>query len=124
VGAFDSLEKQRTVVVTTYKRDGSAVPTPVNLMVDGEHAFFRTWSTSGKAKRLGRDPSVLIAPSTVRGKPTGPPVAASARLLGPAEEVEVKHGLARKHPIMHGVLVPFAHWIRHYTTVHYELTAR
>lgn len=124
MGDFDPLEKQRTVVVTTYKRDGSAVPTPVNVLVDGEHAFFRTWSTSGKAKRLRRDPGVLIAPSTMRGKPTGPAIAASARLLGPVEEGEVKRGLARKHPIMHGVLVPFAHRIRHYTTVHYELTAR
>lgn len=39
--------------------DGSAVPTAVNVVVSGIQASFRTWSTSGKAKRLRRDMRVL-----------------------------------------------------------------
>lgn len=123
MGAFDELVKQRTVVVTTYKRDGSGVPTPVNVVVSGDHAYFRTWSTSGKAKRLRRDTQVLIGPSTIRGKPTGPSIAATARLLEPDEEEPTKQALAKKHPLMHGLIVPLTHRLRRYTTVHYELTA-
>ena len=121
--AFDRLASSRNVVVTTYKRDGTAVPTPVNVVVLGDHAYFRTWSTAGKAKRLRNNPQVSIAPSTARGKPTGPAITATARLLSPEEEQPVKEALAKKHPLLQGRLVPLAHRLRHYTTVHYELTA-
>jgi PPOX class probable F420-dependent enzyme len=124
VGAFDDLAMKRNVVVTTYKRDRSAVPTPVNVVVHGDHAYFRTWSTAGKAKRLRRDQRVLIAPSTARGKPTGPAIAATARLLRAEEEEPIRQALAKKYPLLQRGLVPLAHRLRHYNTVHYELTAR
>jgi PPOX class probable F420-dependent enzyme len=123
MGAFDDLADERTVVVTTYKRDGSAVPTPVNVVVIGDHAYFRTWSSAGKAKRLRRNPQVLIAPSTARGKPTGPPIRAGARLLESAEEAPIREALAKKYPMLQGRIVPLAHRLRHYTTVHFELTS-
>ena len=110
------------MVVTTYKRDGSAVATAVNVVVIGAHAYFRTWSTAGKAKRLRRDSRVAIAPSTARGKPTGPAISATARLLEPDEVPPVKQALSRKYPILQGRLVPLAHRLRHYGTVHYELS--
>jgi PPOX class probable F420-dependent enzyme len=122
MGAFDRLASERTVVVTTYKKDGSPVATPVNVAVLGDHAYFRTWSTSGKAKRLRRDPRVQIAPSTMRGRPTGPAIDATARLLGIDEEETVKRALSKKHRIVHGWLVPLTHRVRHYDTVYYELS--
>jgi PPOX class probable F420-dependent enzyme len=109
-------------VVTTYKRDGTPVPTAVNVVVVGDHAYIRTWSSAGKAKRLGRDPRVLVAPSTARGKPTGPAVPATARLLTADEEDPVRQAFAKKYPFLQGRLVPWVHRRRHYTTVHYELT--
>jgi uncharacterized protein len=123
VGAFDDLATKRNIVVTTYKRDGTTVPTTVNVVVAGDHAYFRTWSTAGKAKRLRRDPRLLIAPSTARGKPTGPAIPATARLLGPEEERPISQALAEKYPVLQGQLVPLAHRLRHYSTVHYEVTA-
>jgi uncharacterized protein len=123
VGAFDDLATRRTVVVTTYKRDGSVVPTAVNVIVRGDHAYFRTWSTSGKAKRLRRDTRVLIAPSTARGRPTGPAIPATARMLGADEDGPIRQALTKKYPVLQGRLVPLAHRLRHYNTVHYELTA-
>jgi PPOX class probable F420-dependent enzyme len=123
MGTFDDLAAKRTVVVSTYKRDGSVVPTAVNVVVSGNHAYFRTWSTSGKAKRLRHDARVSIAPSTTRGKPTGPAIPTTARLLGPDEEGPTIQALARKYPLLQGRLVPFAHRLRHFNTVHYELTA-
>jgi uncharacterized protein len=110
------------VVVTTYKRDGTPVPTAVNVVVEGDHAYFRTWSTSGKAKRLRNDPKVLVAPSTGRGKPTGPAVSATARLLRPEEEKPVHDALAKKYPLLQARIVPWFHHRRHLETVHYELT--
>jgi PPOX class probable F420-dependent enzyme len=109
MGTFDDLAAKRTVVMTTYKRDGSVVPTAVNVVVSGDHAYFRTWSTCGKAKRLRHDRRVLIAPSTTRAKPTGPAIPATARLLGPDEKGPTRQALAAKYPILQGRLVPLAH---------------
>jgi uncharacterized protein len=122
MGAFEHLRDRRNVVVTTYKRDGTAVPTAVNVVVEGEHAYFRTWSSAGKAKRLRRAPGLLIAPASARGKPTGEALSANARALPTEEEAPVRRALAKKYPVVQGLL-PLAHRLRRYTTVHYELTA-
>ena len=123
MGGFDHLAKTRTVAVTTYKRDSTPIATPVNVVVIGEHAYFRTWSTSGKAKRLRRDPHVLIAPLTRRGKLTGPAMKAMARLVGPEEEAPVERAMSKKYRLLQGLIVPVAHRVRHRDTVHYELHA-
>lgn len=121
-GTFDHLVAQRNVVVTTFKRDGEAVATPVHVVVEGDHGYFRTWSTSGKAKRLRANSRLLIAPSTFRGKPTGASISAVARLLSDGEEGHVRELLTTKYPLLQGRLVPFAHRMRHYSTIHYELS--
>jgi hypothetical protein len=36
----------------------------------------------------------------------------------------VREALARKYPILQARLVPLVHRLRHYHTVHYELTVR
>jgi hypothetical protein len=122
---FERFRHQRTIVLVTFKRDGTAVPTPVSIAVDDDPhvGYVRTWSTAGKAKRLHRDPHVLIAPSTVRGRVTGPEAPATARLLAGAEAEHARALLRRKHPVLHGAVVPLAHKLRRYTTEHYELRA-
>jgi PPOX class probable F420-dependent enzyme len=117
-----SLRTQPTVLLTTFRRDGTPVGTPVNIAVDGERAYFRTWDAAGKAKRLRRDPTVEIAPSTWNGRPTGPAMRARARLLDGAEAARAAALLAAKHPLLHGILVPLTHRLRRNRTVHYELT--
>jgi PPOX class probable F420-dependent enzyme len=116
-----SLATQKTVLLTTFKRDGSPVGTPVNLAVEGDHAYFRTYDKAWKAKRLARNPRVEIAPSTFRGEPTGPAVAGTARLLSGAEARHAARLIAGKHPLLQGVLVPLGHRIRRFRTLHYEL---
>ena len=84
--SFEVLRSSSNALVTTFKRDGSGVGTPVNLRLkDNGKAYFTTWSTTWKVKRLSRDPHVTLAPCTRRGKPTGPTVHGTARLLEGAE---------------------------------------
>jgi PPOX class probable F420-dependent enzyme len=118
-----SFSTQKTVLLTTFKRDGAPVGTPVNLAVEGDHAYFRTFDAAWKAKRLARNPHVEVAPSTLRGTPTGPAVAGQARLLSGDEARHAARMLTRKHPVLHGMLVPLAHRLRDYRTLHYELVA-
>jgi uncharacterized protein len=121
--AFDRFVRQRTVLLTTYRRDGTAVGTPVNIVVDGERAFVRTFDTAWKLKRIRNNPTVEVAPSTVRGKPTGPAIRARARVLDGSESDRASRALEKKYPILHGVLVPLAHRLRGNKTIHIELTA-
>ncbi len=120
-GAFEPLAGQTYVLLTTYRRDGTGVGTPVHIAVDGDRAFVRTWDTAWKLKRIHNDPEVEIAPSTARGKPTGPAIRARARVLEGAESAHAGRLLARKHPILHGYLIPLVHRLRGNRTVHIEL---
>jgi hypothetical protein len=118
----DELRDQRTVLLTTYRRDGSPVGTPVNVAVGDGHAYIRTWDTSGKAKRLARQPKVAVAPSNPRGIQTGRTVSGTARLLTGEEARAAAQLIDRKYPIVQRILVPLAHRVRRLKTVHYELT--
>ena len=113
---------QRTILLTTYRRNGTPVGTPVHLAVEGDRAFARTWEATWKVKRIRNNPQVEIAPSTFRGRPAGPAIHACARLLNGAEALHAARALAHKYPILHGFLIPLVHHLRGYTTVHIELT--
>ncbi|MHA6616849.1 PPOX class F420-dependent oxidoreductase [Pseudonocardia sp. DLS-67] len=117
--------RQRTVALTTYRRNGTPVSTAVSLAVHGERAVFRSFVKAGKTRRLRRDPAVEVAPSTFRGRPTGPAIRGTARLLDGAEARDAARLLRRKHPLLHGLLVPLAHRVgrsRTGGTVHFVLT--
>ena len=120
--ALEPFVDQNTVLLTTYRRDGTGVGTPVHIAVDGDRAFIRTWDTAWKLRRIRNNPEVEVAPSTVGGKPTGPAIRARARVLGGAESKYAAKMLARKYPILHGVLIPRLHRLRGNRTMHIELT--
>jgi uncharacterized protein len=115
------LERTGTILLTTYKRDGTAVPTPVSIAVEGGRAFFRSYDKAWKTKRLARNPQVRAAPSTLRGKPTAPAVSGRAALLDGEDERTAAKALARRHRVLQGILVPVAHRVLRYRTMHYEL---
>ncbi|HEX5019254.1 MAG TPA: PPOX class F420-dependent oxidoreductase [Candidatus Binatia bacterium] len=119
--ALDRFVNQKTVLLTSYRRDGTPVGTPVNIAVEGTRAFVRTFDTAWKLKRVRNNPAVEIAPSTTRGKPTGPAIRARARLLAGSEAECASQALNKKHPILHGVLVPLVHRLRGNKAVHIEL---
>ena len=121
MSSFDPLARRRTALLTTYKRDGTGVPTPVTIAVDGDHAYVRTWDSAWKAKRMRNNPDVLVAPSTVRGRATGPAIDARSRLLEGDEARHAARAIARRQPILQGVLVPLTHKLMRYRTLHFEL---
>ncbi|MEU2612994.1 PPOX class F420-dependent oxidoreductase [Micromonospora sp. NPDC007271] len=124
--AWAPLARQKTVVLTTYKRDGTAVPTAVSVAVVGARAYVRSWEKAWKTRRIRNNPQVTVAPSTALGKPTGPAVAAVARRLTGVEDRAAARALARKHPVLQRMLVPLMHRLgrrRFGRTVHFELTA-
>ncbi len=85
------------MLLTTFKKDGTALPTPVWVVRHGDE--LRVWSApeSGKVKRIRRSGKVQIAPCGMRGAPRGPSVDAVARLLPPSEADVVLDALAQKY---------------------------
>ena len=68
---------------------------------------------------------VELTPSTTRGTATGAPVPAEARRLVSAEDHHAARLLRRKHPLLHGILVPLLHRVGRAKTghtVHFEVT--
>ena len=118
---FASVKNAKTVLLTTYKRDGTPVGTPVSIAFDGDRAFFRSYDKAWKTRRLRHNPRVRVAPSTVRGKPTGPAIEARATLLDGEQARVAARALARRHRVLQAVLVPTAHRLMRYQTMHYEL---
>ena len=116
-----SLDEAWAVRLTTFRRDGTPVSTPVNVAVDGERVFFRTYEQSGKFKRLRNNPKVEVAPSTGRGTVTGPSMPALTRLLTGADDARAAELIDRKHKVFQKGLVRLAHRLRGYTTRHFEL---
>jgi uncharacterized protein len=120
---WEPFVRPRTALLTTHRRDGSPVTTPVDVAVDGPHAYFRTWDASGKAKRLRRDARVEVAPRS-HGHAIGDPVPARVRVLEGDDVARARRALHHKHPLRQGVLVPLMHRMRRWHTVHYELEPR
>lgn len=123
-GYFAPLEWTRSMLLTTFERDGTAVSAPVRGVADGDRAYFWAWSRSGCGRRLQRAGAVQVTPCSLRGFFThGPPLAATARRLGGEEASEAARKLARKHPLQHRLLIPLLHRTRRQQVTHYELLA-
>lgn len=82
---FDALRGHTHMLLVTYRRDGTPVPTPVWFGQDGDRLYVWTEEEAYKAKRLRRDDRALVAPCTPRGAPTGPPIAAVGRVVDDPE---------------------------------------
>jgi len=100
---FAALDGAKYCLLVTYRRSGEAVPTPVWFGLDADgRLYVSTVADAAKVRRIRANPSVLVAPATQRGKPTGPLAAGSARVLPAGEEahaeaaLQANYGLGRK----------------------------
>lgn len=96
-GTLESVREHKRALLVTYRRDGAPVPTPVWAAEAGGRLYVRTERASGKVKRLRKDPRLLIAPCTVRGKPLSLPFEAKGRLLERHEEPVAERALAARY---------------------------
>jgi uncharacterized protein len=119
---LDRLESSWAVLLRTRKRDGGWVGTPVNLAVADGRAYFGTPADSWKVRRLRNFDDVEVAPSSLRGRPTGPPLMARARLLRGDEARAAERVLVRRHPIVHRFVVPLELRLKRTTNTLYELS--
>jgi PPOX class probable F420-dependent enzyme len=67
--------------LTTFRRDGSPVPTTVWFVSDGDELLVTTGASSGKVKRIRNDAHVEVGICGFRGNPKGDRYAATATIL-------------------------------------------
>lgn len=85
---FAALHGEEFIVLTSYRRDGTPVPTTVWFAEVDDTLYITTNRSLGKVKRISANPRVQVAPSDRVGQVHGDWLEARARLLG-AEETEV-----------------------------------
>ncbi|KAB8142704.1 PPOX class F420-dependent oxidoreductase [Chloroflexia bacterium SDU3-3] len=95
--AFPTLQGHEFVNLTTYRKSGAAVVTPVWFAQVGATLYVVTQDGSGKVKRLRANPMAQLAPATRRGEPLGQPVPAQGRILGAAEAAQASQALDKKY---------------------------
>lgn len=77
-----SLADERYISITTIRRDGTPVSTPVWVVSDRPgRLLVATGADTWKVRRIKRDPRVLVAACTARGKIHGETVEGVARLV-------------------------------------------
>lgn len=97
------LKDQKFCLLTTFKKDGQAVSSPMWFCLDGETVYMTTRGRSWKVKRMLRNPKVTIGWSNGSGTKHGKLVEAEASILTSGEEFErakqllnKKYGLKKK----------------------------
>jgi uncharacterized protein len=91
------ISGQKYISLGTFRKSGAKVATPVWFGEDGDKLYVMTRSDMSKTKRVRNNPQVTVAPCTVRGKLTGPEVAALARILPPEEHARTRQTVNRKY---------------------------
>lgn len=111
-----AIKGQKYISLTTFRKTGVGVPTPVWFGEEDAKLYVMTRSDMGKSKRIRNNPQVKIAPCSIRGKVTGPEFAATARTLPPEEHNRARQAINRKYWMARIPLV----WAR--TDTYFEIT--
>jgi PPOX class probable F420-dependent enzyme len=99
------IGEPKYLLLTTFRRDGTGVPTPVwCVRVSGELRVI-TQADSGKVRRIRTTDHVLVGPCDARGRPRGPQVSAKARLLEGAEIEETARAIGRRYGLLGRILL-------------------
>jgi PPOX class probable F420-dependent enzyme len=99
VPSLDTLASSPYAMVTTFRKDGRAVGTPVWIVPFGNGLAIWTVPSFGKVKRIRRDPRVTVATCDLRGNNVGPAAPGRASILDDAGTEAVREALRRKYGI-------------------------
>ncbi len=103
----DTTFQGKYLGLTTFKRDGTGVTTPVWFVPRDGRLLVETEADSYKVKRIQREPTVSVALCSARGRLRELPVPAHAELL-PDDEIKWVEGLmARKYWVDMLFIKPF-----------------
>ncbi len=91
--AFPNLRGHNFMSLTTFRKSGAAVVTPVWFAQESDRLYVFTDINAGKAKRIRHTSNVTVAPCKYNGEVVGDTLPATARLLDVGSD-EAKHASA------------------------------
>ena len=102
VYTFTNLDKEKYVSLTTFRKAGEAVVTPMGFAESNGTIYAGTGVNAGKIKRIRHTERVTLAACTVSGKITGSEIEGKARVVSEPLEISAaeaalskKYGLTR-----------------------------
>ncbi|GAB4586468.1 PPOX class F420-dependent oxidoreductase [Nocardia sp. IFM 10818] len=106
---WNDVARTTFAALTTYKKDGTPVTTPVWVAPDGDRIVIWTMTGTWKVKRIRRNPAVTLQACDGRGRIRGEEVITGAARILDAEGTEhVRRVVARKYGVI-GTLAIKAH---------------
>jgi PPOX class probable F420-dependent enzyme len=101
--SFISLTGEKYINLTTFRKSGAAVATPLWFAEHQGVLYTQTFPTAGKLKRIRHTARVAVAPCSMSGRILGPDIAGQARIITDEQEnllaeavLALKYGLTRR----------------------------
>ena len=114
--------KGKYLSLTTFKRDGTGVATPVWFVAEAGKILVVTGAESHKVRRIHHNPAVTVAECTASGRLRSAPVPARAQTLPCHQAPRARQLMARKYRLDKIVILPvyravqaIRHGRRHHT---------
>ncbi|GGK61254.1 PPOX class F420-dependent oxidoreductase [Streptomyces flaveus] len=97
--ALERLGAAKYLLITSYRKNGTAVATPVWVVRDGEALGAWSAADAWKVKRIRNRADVLVGPCDARGNPTGEQIPATAEICDQDVTARYRTLIARKYGI-------------------------
>jgi PPOX class probable F420-dependent enzyme len=93
------ISRSKYVSLTTYRKDGTPVATPVWHVLDGDELVIVSEADAWKVKRIRRNGDVVVTVCNIRGKidPGAPKATGTARLLDETGTAAARKLLGQKY---------------------------
>ncbi|WP_280255272.1 PPOX class F420-dependent oxidoreductase [Nocardia wallacei] len=96
---FGAVGTAKYVLLTTFRKDGTPVATPLWAALDGGKLYVWTVTDSWKVKRIRRNPAVTLQSCNAAGKPHGDVIEGAARILDDEGSERVRTLIKRKYSV-------------------------
>lgn len=97
------LKAQQFCLLTTFRKDETAVPTPMWFAFDDNTVVMMTKGQTAKVRRIKNNPKVTLCACNGNGRPLGPKIECQAKVLTTADEIvwgdkvlNARYGIKRK----------------------------
>jgi hypothetical protein len=121
--AFSNLHHANFMLLTTFRKTGVGVPTPVWFAQQGDKLYVFTDAQSGKVKRIRHTPRVTVAPCNLRGDLAGDTVEGTARVLDASEFAHANAVMNQKYGFQKRIFDVIGKLRRHRARVFLEVSA-
>ncbi|MFD4569179.1 PPOX class F420-dependent oxidoreductase [Streptomyces sp. NPDC058467] len=98
--SLDTLASGKYLLITSYRKNGTGVATPVWVVPDGAALGAWTGADTWKVKRIRNRADILVGPCDVRGRPTGDQIPATAEILDAAGTARYRQLITRKYGLI------------------------